>query len=276
MSGSSKIDPDELPPGFHWYGEKPTVVLSSAISHVPGNADDLYGVVLITSKAAIRNVGFTANFHNHVVIHHKIENGKSVKYCTCIVESYSKTYGLLACTTLPMVYNLQNIRDHMKSQHRLMCPFTELSQNYIDQISDAYVKIRDSDRAVPVTTQTVIKKSPTVTKGGSLKRSYESVSSISEGHQQLFKKQATDLSLSLLRASILGFLPLGMMENAGVNSLVFDFIGTGDPKAIKGTSRKMITRKCTTTYKEKNEALVSDLIAIDAHKYKTDKTLKSF
>jgi hypothetical protein len=43
---SSFSEPVILPPGRHWYGDIPTVIISSSTPHVSSGADDIKGDVI--------------------------------------------------------------------------------------------------------------------------------------------------------------------------------------------------------------------------------------
>jgi hypothetical protein len=78
----------------------------------------------------------------------------------------------------------------------------------------------------------------------------------------MFKRQKT-LSMpdTLLKGSILGYMPLGAMENRGLRFIVTQL---NDP--VSGCSRRTITRNLTTVYDEKVLLINSELGLIEAHK----------
>ena len=201
-----------LKPGFHWQGDQVACVLSLA------------GTVIASSIPAVKFRSNDENYHNNFA---KFKTAQGTNKGKCLIKHWNRATNTWDTCNIELTWVTCNLREHVKGIHKDYVPYKDLDPHYIEFISAAFSKIKE-DRIVAQTQPAVAVAS-------------------SNNILSSFKKQRKEgTPRMLLKCSIIGMLPLGLLENKGLGHLIRHYCGD-----LKGCSRRSLTRDLKTLYHEK-------------------------
>ena len=202
-----------LKPGFHWQGDQVVCVLSLA------------GTVIASSIPAVKFCSSDENYHNNFV---KYITARGTNKGKRLIKHWNRATNTWDTCNIELTWVTCNLREHVRGIHNDYVPYKDLDPHNIKFISAAFSKIKE-DRIIAQTQPAVAVAS-------------------SNNILSSFKKQRKEgTPRMLLKCSIIGMLPLGLLENKGLGHLIRHYCGD-----LEGCSRRSLSRDLKTQYHEKS------------------------
>ena len=115
------------------------------------------------------------------------------KEAKCLVKNWNRATNKWVACNAELSWVTCNLRDHIKGVHKDLVPYKDLDQHYTEITSAEFCRIRE-DGNVPVVPQVPVSTATNILTS--------------------FKKQRKEgTPRILLKCSIIGMLPLGLLEN---------------------------------------------------------------
>jgi hypothetical protein len=232
----SQVDDEKqiLPVGFHQAGNEPLVIMDASKE-----------IAICVSIRAIPFVDNDGSYYNHFAIYTTGSGESAVRKGFCLLCPASKTIEerTKLCGT-----NKGNLKHHIAAEHKEWVPFEDLNADAKKKWSKAWQDMMDSDRDLKSSSVKTIK-----VRLNAAQRELLGSNAVNDPHAATspllvsLAKMASARNVRdvLLRAVVLGHLPIAYVENAGLQYLLRKAFGS-----LKGVSPRTVKRDLEVAYND--------------------------